>query len=180
MHKVEGEHRQTAVGDVVEWLRARSEEEGECWIWANAVNSVGCPVASVDGVRSRSVRNWAKGLLSGDVAGKKVICTCQRDRCVNPGHWKALAPGALNKWLWKHGRMSTVAVRASRAKNGRTQSALGLKEVRLMRKRRAKGEILRTIAKDFNVSISCASKICRGESWHDHWSVMATIVRALS
>jgi len=169
----------STVSDVIAWLMARSAEEGDCWIWQRAVNSVGCPVATVDGVSARSVRNWARSLLKGDAAGKKVVCECQHDRCVNPKHWRVLTPGALNEWLWKHGRMNTLAVRTSRAANGRTQSDLDLRQVRAMRSRRAKGEILRTIARDFKVTISCASRICRGDSWHDHGNAMAEMCRTL-
>ena len=170
----------TNVPDPTAWLRDRSIAEGECWIWQRAVNSGRCPVATVDGVASRSVRNWARNLLNGDVAGKKVVCACNQDLCVNPKHWRAMTPSAMNRWMWKQGRMETFAVHVSRATNARTRSDLELHQVRAMRLRRSAGEVLRTIADDFKVTISCASRICRGDSWHDHGNAMAGICRALT
>jgi hypothetical protein len=152
--------------DLLTYLRARTIEEGECWLWQRATTGEGHPVASIGGRRSIPVRRWAWGVWHGAEPGdRRIVCRCAEPRCVWPGHLEAVTPSGMNRWLVKHGRMSTPAVAAARREIARRASPLTQADVIEIRRRRAAGEKLREIAPDFPVGYNQISKICRYEAW---------------
>ena len=154
---------------VLAYLAPRTIEEGDCLLWQLATNSAGAPVASIEGQRSRPVRRWVWAKTHGRDAGPlRLLPTCGHSLCVAPGHQKAVTPAAVNVAIGARGGFSTPAFKRARRRAGRSQSDLTLADVRVIRHRRlVNGEILRTIADDYPVSISTLSRICRGEDWPD-------------
>lgn len=155
--------------DVEKYLKVRTIEEGGCWIWQLACTGAGHPVASIGGRRALSVRRWAWEQWHGREAGdRRIVPTCRNPKCVNPQHAQAMTPGDVNRWLAANGRMSTAAVRISRARNAQKRSPLTIEDVRAIRARRAAGETLEQIRSDYPVSLDAIGRICRCRTWIDH------------
>lgn len=82
--------------------------------------------------------------------GLCVLHTCDNPPCTNPAHLFLGTSGDNCK---------------DRAAKGRSYSKLNLSQVRQIRSRRAKGEVLASIAKDFPVSSGHIGRITNGADW---------------
>lgn len=156
---------------VMAWLEARAkrDEDTGCLLWLRAVNGEGLPVASVDGVRARNVRRWMLEQLGDPVApGMRVVPKCRASTCVEPSHMRQLLPGQVNTLMVAEGRFQTPARFAASQKGGRTSSGRTPEVADQVRAMRAQGMTLQAIACAANMSISAASRICRGETWKTH------------
>lgn len=141
-------------------------EPGGCWEWAGAMTGSGSPSASIGGKRSVNVRRWVLERSMGEPLGaRRAVAVCGNARCVNPAHLQAMTAHEFNMWLSSRGRLSTVAVRLSRAKNARKRSPLTVEDVRRIRAMRAEGLSLRKISQHVPASIETISRITRGVSW---------------
>lgn len=151
------------------YLKARSVEVGDCWAWQCSCTGEGHPVASIGGKRSIAVRRWAwQHWHRKDPGRDRIVLTCGTPKCVNPEHLQRMTPSELNRWLGKMGRMSTPAARIARARNAQRASPLTMEDARAIRARRAAGEKLVEIAKDYPVGLEAISRICLGKSWVDY------------
>ncbi len=92
----------------IETVHDRCTDDGDCWLWAQAVNSAGHPQASIPGVRSKLIRRFAFEAMHGLLdAGTVVADLCQHRLCCNPEHLQqqtmsqvlklAYASGARNR-----------------------------------------------------------------------------------
>lgn len=153
---------------VLAYLAPRTTEDGDCLLWNLACNSDGAPVASIDGVRSRPVRRWVHETIHGPAEALRVVPTCGHKRCVAPWHAEAITPGMVNVVIADRGGFGTAAFRAARRKAGRAKAKITLSCARRIRHRRlVGGETLQSIRRDYPLSLSVLSKICRGEAWPD-------------
>jgi len=170
--------------NLAEWLLARCVEDGECWLWQRAVNGSGAPVASVNKVRSTSVRSFAFRLHTGtDPQGLFVIpARCNDPACVRPEHLRAVTRAQVNRWLGSLGRFSTLRTRTVHAEAGRRRSSIAMADARAMRALRSQGMTLEQIrvAGPFQVSTGTISKICRGERWKDYADPLAQMAMAVT
>lgn len=148
------------------WLALRVQEDGGCLIWQRARNSDGAPVASVDGQRARSVRRWLYAKLVGPLgSNRRVMTTCCTAGCVHPDHLVALLPRQINASLSAAGRFSTPARRAANLRAARATAIHSPETAARARALRAEGLTLSQISQATGMSISIASRVCRGEAW---------------
>lgn len=148
------------------WLAQRVQDDAGCMVWQRACNGDGAPVASVDGQRARSVRRWLYAQLVGPVGShKRVMTTCCTPACVAPGHLVALLPRQINAHLSAAGRFATPARRAANLRAGRATAIHSPEVAARARALRAQGLTLSQISKATGMSISIASRVCRGEAW---------------
>lgn len=77
-------------------VRARCEEEGDCWIWQKSVNSSGYPQLRVDG-SLKMVRTYVMSELMGVEipTGWWATTECRNKRCCSPLCLVALPRGAV-------------------------------------------------------------------------------------
>lgn len=148
------------------WLALRVQEDEGCLIWQRARNSDGAPVASVDGQRARSVRRWLYAQLVGPLGGsRRVMTTCCTTACVAPEHLVALLPRQINARLSAAGRFATPARRAANLRAGRATAIHSPEVAARARALRAEGLTLSQISQATGMSVSIASRVCRGETW---------------
>jgi hypothetical protein len=150
------------------FLASRTTACGDCLLWTMATNSAGAPVASIEGVRSRPARRWVWESLNGPAGTKRLMPTCGRPLCLEPSHQTALEPSDINRAIAARGGFQTPAFRRARREAGRARGKLTLADARMIRHRRlVQGETLVAIRRDYPVSLSVLSHICRGEAWPD-------------
>jgi hypothetical protein len=75
----------------LDYVRARCDEIGECWIWNQGVQSKGYPQASIDGKPGQSVRAYVFTHLMGK-RGPSTRRQCIATRC---GQLRCLSPACL-------------------------------------------------------------------------------------
>jgi len=72
----------------LDYVRARCTEIGECWVWAQGVQSKGYPQASIDGKPGQSVRAYVFTHLMGKPAPRTrrscITTKCGNILCVSP------------------------------------------------------------------------------------------------
>lgn len=159
-----------------EWLMERTEEDGDCWLWRRSLNSGGVPVATVNGMKSKTVRSLVFALQGGDSTGLCVIpLRCSDPLCVRPEHQVAVTRAQCNAWLGELGRFSTVRSRTVHAEAGRKRSRLTMADAKAIRAMRARDMTLAQIAEHWPVSTGTISKICRGERWRDYGDPMTQL-----
>jgi hypothetical protein len=151
--------------EVRSWLDARVRKEDGCLIWVGATNSGGHPVASVDGVRARSVRRWLHEQLIGPVDCMRIVMKCRVTLCLDHTHFSLLTPGEFNHLLAAEGRYSSMKRIAACRRNGRRGSAHTAADAERARQLRAEGSTLREISAATGMSISVVHLVCAGKSW---------------
>lgn len=153
----------------LESIKARCEEEGDCWIWQQGTNSMGQPNAR-DGDKSVQVRRrvWELSHVDRDIGkGMFVIAGCTHKLCVSPTCALRLNGRQYMAWLNKHGKVNTVATQAARtaAVRARPATKLTLEKAAELAKRINAGEDRGTVAADYGISRCHANRVARGDQW---------------
>ena len=96
---------------LLERIKARVIEEGDCWIWQGCMNGT-IPQTYLGNRRVGGVRVALWRELKGAVPrGKVVSNSCGDDRCVNPDHLILMTPSQRGKRAAKEGKFSTLSRR---------------------------------------------------------------------
>lgn len=132
--------------------------ESGCWEWSGYAGASGYGQIWHGG-RTLTVSRCAYEVWVGPIPDGTSVChTCDNPPCINPEHL----------WLGTPADNARDKVAKGRDNNPFGEHHYGSKsttdQVTEMRRRRAGGEILRTIATDMNVSLSTVSKICTGRN----------------
>lgn len=156
--------------EMLKWLKVRSKDTGDCWLWTMSTRPCGLPVASIKGKRGVVIRRWIWETMHGKSLGKLMaVASCANIRCVNPEHVRAMNHAQKANVFWQHSPMRINAkTRIRKALVARRNSPLTEADVAVIRQRRAEGQMLAEIAKDFGVASGTISKIVRHESWRDY------------
>lgn len=156
--------------EVDKYLRIRSRDDGGCWIWTMTVNSAGHPTATIDCRRGLGVRRWAWEQITGMSAGRRVIgATCINKLCVNPEHLRLMSRAQNQKAWFDAGAVSiSLNARLKRSLNGRRRSPLSEQDVQDIRARRAEGEQILTLSREFGVSTATIGRIVLHQTWVEY------------
>jgi len=149
-------------------IKSRCEEEGECWIWKDATDSSGYPIAKVDG-KCQLVRRVAYGLKAGStklLPRQPVIAKCNCRLCVNPTCLRASSVAEVSQIAGKAGKLSGVAKGAKIAAFKRAKNAKITMEI--ARSIRMSDETGPVLAARHNIDKALVNRIKRGGAWKDY------------
>lgn len=154
---------------------ARTEEEGECWMWQGATLKGGYPIMKVRGCGCRYVRREVV-LLAGKPlsVGQPVDSTCGERRCVNPAHLFPSSTSAIALKAAKRGAFSGFARSAKIAAYKRATAKLTLEQALEIRVSPESGPVL---AAKFGVNRSVITGIKSGKRWKDYANPFAGLMK---
>jgi hypothetical protein len=96
----------------LDYVRARCKEVGDCWLWAQAVQSKGYPQASIEGKTGQSVRSYVFTRLMGKRGASRRMCVtsrCGNVLCVSPECLVLKPRSAILSSQWKDGHRRATA-----------------------------------------------------------------------
>lgn len=156
------------------WLRARSIEEGECWLWQQGTTRNGYPQASLRriglaGLMPRRVAAALAGRPPADGQPVRMRCGCRL--CVNPAHALPSSAREIGRLAAKRGGWQGAA-RAAKISAARLQtSAISADAVIAIRM--AEGGTLQAVCSEHGVSYHTAKAIRTGRIRRDYRSPWA-------
>jgi hypothetical protein len=139
------------------------DRTGECWLWTGHRfhNGYGETRESC-GKKRLLTHRVAWELTNGPIpAGLVVLHSCDTRNCVRPSHLSTGTQRDNMADMDRKGRRRTGA--SVGADNGGAK--LTAVQVREIRSRRASGETIRALAKEFEMSVPAVSLISRGLTW---------------
>lgn len=147
------------------WIyrRAAVDETG-CWIWALAKTAVGYGLVTAPGKFPgiHLAHRLAYAAFIGPVPEGKLVChKCDTPSCCNPDHLFLGTHRDNTQDSIAKGRYRENVERYGEEVGGHKLSDL---DVEAIRRRRAEGELLRSIAASYAVWPTTVGRICRGES----------------
>lgn len=90
-------------------IKDRSDEVGECWLWAGATSNTGHPIVKIKGCGCKLVRRVSFILNGGELAARQpVVPMCNEKLCVNPEHLEVSTTKKIAKKAAKEGKFSTL------------------------------------------------------------------------
>lgn len=155
----------------IDYLRERSDEVGDCWIWKRAAGKAGYPVMSRRSGGDGLVRRAAARLAGLEPAPRQPVVSCCGDKlCVNPAHMRLSTVKLVAKKAAKDGAYSRLPRRVKIAATKRAASKLTMADARAIR---ASTMRLADLAKKHDVSLGTIKSIRIGRTWKDHASPWA-------
>lgn len=152
---------------LLEYLRARSEEVGECWEWTGALQSArGSPVMRHERV-TQPVRRVIAIELGMQVKGRLATVRCCNSLCVNPGHVVVLTRKQLQQRTAKVTQMHANPTRCRKLAQTARRTAK-LTEAQVAEIRALEGLTQRQIAARYGIAQATVSAIRRGVKWKDY------------
>lgn len=151
----------------IESLKARTIEEGDCWLWqgykANGTPQVSSPRPERKG-KMYSVRRLMRELDSGrQTPDGHYVTTCDNPACVNPEHVKFMSDRhhlARIASITRHGSSKSMKLRKFKIASGIAKLSEEIAhEIRLSDE---SGPVL---AERYGVNRSLISKVRRGDAW---------------
>jgi predicted XRE-type DNA-binding protein len=161
---------------LIEMIRSRCEEVGDCWEWQGYTHVVsGMPVMSYQGRNNRVRRVLAMG-LGMNCCGKVVTNTCRNMLCVNPEHLQLMLRQSFNRRNAKEhaGLYINPAHRAKKAKIMRARSRLTPEIVEAIRN---DPRPQRVIAEAYGTTQPTVSHIKRGHTWRDYTNPFIQLIK---
>lgn len=163
--------------ELIERVRARCEEWGDCWEWSGALQS--CGVTPMINYRGRvvSVRRLIAEQQGHDLAGRVATYGCGNALCVNPEHVVVMTRKKLSKKSSAEQKYHANPVRMKRLSDkARAHSKLNWELVCQIRE--ATGT-QREIAERFGISQATVSVILRGITWREYTNPFAQLIGGL-
>lgn len=154
------------MSQLIDRIRSRCEEVGDCWEWQGAVQQRSrSPVMRHNG-KQQCVRRWLAEALGHAVDGKVVTYRCRNHLCCKPEHLQVMTEMELRKRTNKtQQRFMSMTRRQRVAAFKRATAKLTLEQVQAIRE---DARTQREIAKDYGVSQTTVSRIRRGEIWRNY------------
>jgi DNA-binding XRE family transcriptional regulator len=169
------------MSEILKTIKDRCKEDGECWMWQQAVNNKGYPQMAWKGRSGVMVRRLAYEASGRRLNGSRwaVISTCGEVTCCNPDHLKQVTRSVVIANTYKDGRRNVAGeVHARRVKAiEQGWSKLDFEKVSVIRKRmqeragmskaqKMKAELTNAaMARAFGVSEKAIYSIERGRCW---------------
>ena len=155
----------------LDYLRQRSHEVGDCWLWRLAVGKTGYPIMSPRQTGESLVRRVAARLAGLPLQqGCLVVTSCGEKCCVNPAHMRLSDHKRVAAAAREAGAYRRLPRRAKIAAAKRASSKLTMEDARAIR---ASGERLRDIAAAYGVSLGTIKSIRSGSTWREYGSPWA-------
>lgn len=143
------------------------DEATGCWVWQQAVNSVGHPMVW-SGQRVVGAHRLAWGLFKGEPArrGQYVMRSCGDPLCIAPDHLYLIGQAAMTRYAAKLAAASDSprrrqALALARQQRTRLTPALA-QEIRAAVEG---GELQRVVAERYGISRTHISAVVRGVRW---------------
>lgn len=121
--------------------------EGECWRWTASLNAYGYAQLHVAGTMKRVHILLYEELVGPVPPGSELDHLCRNRGCVNPAH------------------MEPVSHATNCRRGARTR--LTWRDVHDIRRRRRSGEVRKTIAGDYGITVGTVSNIVSQQRWKD-------------
>lgn len=154
---------------------------GKCWLWTGCVNNKGYGLMRVCR-RAVLVHRLVFEMATGEAPGEMEVChQCDTPRCVNPAHlWlgthadnmadrdaKGRVSHGEDHYLRRDPARHPLRARPELAARGEGHGRALLNDdiVRELRRRRADGETLHSLAACFGVDRSTVTRAIDGRSW---------------
>lgn len=152
---------------LLEYLRARSEEVGECWEWTGALQSArGSPVMRHERV-AQPVRRVIAIELGMQVKGRMATVRCCNSLCVRPEHVVVLTRKQLQQRTAKVTQLHANPTRCRKLAQTARRTAK-LTEAQVAEIRALEGLTQRQIAARYGITQATVSAIRRGVKWKDY------------
>lgn len=152
---------------LLEYLRARSEEVGECWEWTGALQSArGSPVMRYERV-AQPVRRVIALELGMQVKGRMATVRCCNSLCVRPEHVVVLTRKQLQQRTAKVTQLHANPTRCRKLAQTARRTAK-LSETQVAEIRALDGLTQRQIAARYGIAQATVSAIRRGVKWKDY------------
>jgi hypothetical protein len=152
------------VAEIIEHLRSRCDEDGDCLIWTGAVNTR--PSFILNGQKV-SVRRYLYEHTRRPVSKKLFVCAgCGNMRCVNPHHVKLLDHKGIAEAGVKSGRLGSPDHVARMTQSARSRSRIDINVVRSIRA----AETVREACDLSGLHESHVIKIRRNQIWREEVS----------
>ena len=152
-------------------IKDRCRQCGDCWEWIGHAGSSGNhPQAKIDG-KVRLVRRYAYELSGREIRpDRKLSCSCENKKCINPQHMLALTESQKGKRAAARGAFSNPA-RGKKIADGRRKTGkLTMEQAMEIRMSEESGP---TLAARFGINRSLVGCIKRGERWKDYTNPFA-------
>lgn len=156
-------------------IRARCDEEGDCWIWRDGTTQEGYPIFKPYGCKCTLVRRAAFVLAGGHLKSRQpVVSSCGDRRCVNPEHLSTSTLSKIAKSAAKRGAWGGQIRRAAISAAQRKRSKINLE---IAAEIRASSEASKVLSARFGVDKSLICRIRSGRAWRDYSSPFAGLMR---
>lgn len=163
---------------LIERLRKRTEEVGECWEWHGALQSnAPTPVMRHEGT-TMAVRRVIAIVAGLQLTGRLATHKCGNPLCVNPDHVAMVTRKRLQKRIATTIQYHASPVRMQKlADKARSKAKLTMDLAEQIRQ--AEGP-QRQIAARFGVTQATVSVIKRGKTWRDYSNPFAQLIGGLN
>lgn len=162
---------------LMDYVRERIEEVGECWEWQLAFHSGGYPVAHWGG-KVLNVRRALLKELGADVERRFATYRCGNCLCVRPEHIEAATRAKIHKRAAKKTKYGTLITRRQKlAAAARRRSRLTPEQVEAIRN---DSRPQRTVALEYGISQSTVSLIRLGLTWRDYTNPFSQLLGKLT
>ena len=165
------------IKDPIKYVRDRSTEDADCWLWRQGCTSDGTPTMHQPGTnRTIAVRRFLAAALGKDITGKVVTNTCRDPRCVAPHHMLVTDRSTLGKMTHQHSGYASMPTRCAKiaATKRATSGKLTSEQAHEIR---TGTERLRDVAERMGISRSTAQRIRSGKAWRDYGGPFAGLMR---
>lgn len=137
------------------YIRNNIVINSKCWVWTGPTNRGGYGIVNFYNQKFLAHRILYKILNGVDLRDEDCVChTCDNPKCVNPDH------------LWIGTRVDNNKDRHEKGRTHRNPKLLSEDKVRNILKRYFEnGELARSLAKEYNVSLSYMVSILKGDKW---------------
>jgi hypothetical protein len=151
---------------LLEKIRDKIVEEGDCWNWTGAVQTCGSVPTMNHKGKVGAVRRFILEDQGVELGKRLASYTCGNPQCVNPAHTAPISRRALQlRLVEEHGYASNPVRRKRLADNARKRAKITAEIAEQIRN----GEgTQRERAERFGVSQSVVSRIVLGKGWRTY------------
>lgn len=148
---------------MLDWIRERCIEDGDCWIWTAGCTSRGVPSMHKNG-KVVGVRRVIAEYLGMVIEGKKVTTKCGNKRCVCPDHVLPATPVALGKMVAKRTGYASFTVRNKKISDAKRANSSKLTAEQAKEIRESEDRLI-DIAAKYGIAAATAQRIKAGKVW---------------